>query len=268
MTKGISLPQIMGILNITPDSFSDGGNYHNTNLAIEKGLKMIEDGADILDIGGESTRPGAESVDTKTELGRVIPVINELKKRIPHKKISIDTTKYEVAREAIYAGADIINDISGLNYDIRLAELAAKENKALIIMHMQGNPRTMQAAPQYENVVSEVKQELASKIQVARRIGVKTIYADVGIGFGKSLDHNIELLKHHDEFEELGVNMVIGISRKSFIGKLFNLEEPVSRDVHTAFLHALLLDKNVAIFRVHNVKLHKELIDTSKILQK
>jgi dihydropteroate synthase len=246
-------PKIMGILNVTPDSFSDGGLYFDKENAIRQGLKLIEDGAEILDIGGESTRPGAAEVSISDELNRVIPVITEISKLKPGIPISIDTTKYEVAKEAVYAGAKIINDISGLDNDRRIAELAAQKNLCLILMHIQGTPRTMQKNPFYNNVIEDILNILKKKIEFARELGVKSISADIGIGFGKTLEHNLLLLKYHDRFRELGTPLVVGLSRKTFIGKLLDIEEPSERDFPTVLIHALLLYNNIDIIRVHDV---------------
>lgn len=250
----MKFPKIMGIVNVTPDSFSDGGLFIKSNAAIEWGLRLIEDGADILDIGGESTRPNSEPIDISEELKRVIPVIEGIKKRKPEAVISIDTTKYEVAKKAVECGATFINDVSGLRNDIRLAELAAEKSCSLIIMHMQGTPKTMQINPTYENVVEEVFQFLRQQTALAQNYGVGTIIADVGIGFGKTVDHNWELLRNLDKFTQLGVPLLLGISRKSFIGKTLNIENPVERDIPTLLLHSLLLRYEIDIIRVHNVK--------------
>jgi dihydropteroate synthase len=216
-------------------------------------MQLIEDGADILDIGGESTRPGALDVNPDEEIRRVVPVIEGIRKFNSDIPISIDTTKYEVAKQAVLAGAGIINDISGLNYDIRLAELAAERNLELIIMHIQGTPKTMQEEPKYHNVVEEVFQILQNKIQLAKSIGVKSIIADVGIGFGKTFEHNIELLKNLDKFLQLEVPLLLGISRKRFIGQMLNIEKPEDRDFPTVLIHTILLSYNINIIRVHNV---------------
>lgn len=244
----------MGIINVTPDSFSDGGLFVKPEAAVEWGLKLIEDGADILDIGGESTRPNSESISITEELKRVIPVIEGIKKRNPEAVISIDTTKYEVAKEAVESGATIINDVSGLRNDLRLSKLAAEKNCSLIIMHMQGTPKTMQTNPTYDNVVEEILQFLRQQIEVAKRYGVKTIFADVGIGFGKTVEHNWELLRNLDKFSQLGVPLLLGISRKSFIGKTLNIANPIERDIPTLLLHSLLLRFDIDTIRVHNVK--------------
>lgn len=247
-------PKLMGIVNVTPDSFSDGGLYSHTKNAIEHALKLIEDGADIVDIGGESSRPNAEEISIDEELLRVIPVIEGIRKVNPAIVISIDTVKYEVARAALDVGAGIINDISGLNYDKRLAALAAEYNAGLIIMHIRGTPRTMQNNPVYTNVIHEVFDELAEKIAYAQSFDVKKIMADIGIGFGKTAEHNWILLKNLSKFDELGVPMVLGISRKSFLGKLLGIERAAERDTATALLHALLLKEKIDTIRVHNIE--------------
>jgi dihydropteroate synthase len=249
-----TFPKIMGIVNVTPDSFSDGGLYYSHKNAVEHAIKLIHDGADIIDIGGESTRPGAESISTEEELSRVIPVIEGIKKEFPEIIISIDTTKYEVAQAAINEGAEIINDISGLKNSAELAKLAAENNITIILMHIQGEPRSMQINPVYENVVEDIFKILKERIEKARHVGLEKIIADVGIGFGKTLEHNIELIKNQSRFKALGVPLMLGISRKSFIGKIFNIEKPAERDVHTALIHALILDSDIDYIRVHNVE--------------
>lgn len=248
-----SFPKIMGILNVTPDSFSDGGKYFSRQSAIEQGMMLIEEGADILDIGGESTRPGAAPVTQAEEIIRVAPVIEALAKHKPDIPISIDTTKYEVALEAVSAGASIINDISGLTRAPKLAEIAADKNLALIIMHIQGEPQNMQNNPHYNNVVSDVYAFLKDRVEFARKVGVNKIFTDVGIGFGKALEHNLELLRNLSKFNDLADGTVLGISRKSFIGKILDIPEPVERDLATALIHSLLLNSGVSIIRVHNI---------------
>jgi dihydropteroate synthase len=248
-------PKIMGILNLTPDSFSDGGSWVETEKAVSHALEMIEQGADIIDIGGESTRPGADVVDVETELRRVIPVIEAIRKENQDIPISIDTTKSEVARAAIEAGADIINDVSGLDYDESIADVAAEYDKMLILMHMKGNPKNMQQNACYSDLTNEIFLQLSEKIQKAKEHGVKKIVADVGIGFGKKLPHNRLLLKNHRIFESLGVPLLLGISRKSFIKEAFGIEEPIERDFETAVIHAMMLKKQIDIIRVHNVEI-------------
>lgn len=254
MINANKFPKIMGIVNVTPDSFSDGGLFFEKNKAIDHGLQLIADGADILDIGGESTRPGAFEIPINEEIRRVIPVIEGILAVNSQIKVSIDTTKYEVALEALGAGASIINDISGLTNDIRLARLASERDVELIVMHMQGTPRTMQINPFYEDVVVDVYQELKAKIELAESIGVKRIMADVGIGFGKTVDQNWLLLKNLDYFQKLGIPIVLGLSRKSFLGKLLDREDSLERDLPTLIVHSLIPEMVANILRVHNVK--------------
>lgn len=248
-------PKIVGVLNITPDSFSDGGCFLDTTIAVEQGISLHNDGADIIDIGGESTKPGSNSVSEQQELDRVIPVIHKLKSIIPELLISIDTSKYNVALEAVKQGAKMINDISALDNDSRLAGLAADWNIPLVLMHKQGTPKEMQNNPQYINVVEDIYNELKRKIEIAKNYGVTTIIADPGIGFGKTYEHNIEVLKNIDIFSNLDVPIMLGISRKAFLGHLTGIEKPQERDIATALLHALLLSKKIDFIRVHNVKL-------------
>lgn len=244
----------MGILNVTPDSFSDGGNFLDTFQAIKQVDWMVENNVDIIDIGGESTRPNAPIVSTEEEINRVIPILKEVRKIYPNLLISIDTTKYQVAKAALDEGADIINDVSGLQFDEKIAELVAQYNASLIIMHMKGTPRNMQNNPEYENVVEEVYNFLQSQILLAQSYGVENIMVDVGIGFGKNIKHNLELLKNLEKFNDLKQPQVLGISRKSFVGKLLNIPEPKDRDTQTALLHSILVTKGIDIVRVHNVE--------------
>ncbi len=248
-------PKVMGILNVTPDSFSDGGDYFSVGKAIRRGVEMLEEGADIIDIGGESTRPGSLPVSGEEELGRVLPVITGIKKHFPAAVISIDTTKHSVADAAIDNGAEIINNVAGTDSNGSLAKLAAEKNCTYIIMHMQGLPRIMQENPVYENVVDDIFYDLYKSIDSAKHYGVKNIVADVGIGFGKTVEHNVELLKNISRFKQLGVPILLGISRKSFIGKILKINEAKDRDIGTLIIHALLLTEDIDIIRVHNVNL-------------
>ena len=212
----------MGVVNVTPDSFSDGGLYASTETAVRHGLALVEAGADLLDIGGESTRPGAEAVSVREELARVLPVITALQERTDT-PISIDTTKSEVARQAVQAGATMINDISGLTFDPAIANIAAETDAALCLMHIQGTPRTMQAAPSYSNVVDEVAQFLQTSVARALSAGVPEhrICVDPGIGFGKRLEHNLALLNGMGSISTtLRRPILAGVSRKSFLGHL------------------------------------------------
>lgn len=246
-------PQIMGIVNCTPDSFSDGGKYNNREAALQQALHLIADGADIIDIGGESTRPGALPVGEHEEMARVIPVIESLRSQHPQIPISIDTTKSRVAEVALNSGATIINDVSAGRQDPELMYLAAERGVPYILMHMLGEPRTMQQNPEYGDVVQEVYDFLQKRLDVAREAGVKELMADVGIGFGKTLEHNISLLQYHAEFKGLGVPLVLGISRKRFLGAITGIENAEERDIATVIAHALLLQNGASIIRVHNV---------------
>lgn len=212
-----------GILNVTPDSFSDGGKYYSTDKAIEHGIYLLENGADILDIGGESTRPGSESISNDEEINRVIPVLQKIIELRPNALISIDTTKYEVAKLAVENGAKIINDISGLSFDPNMKNLVKEKNLTCVVMHIKGNPKTMQENPFYVDVISEIYDDLYIKINELKKIGIQNIIVDPGIGFGKRVKDNYEILKRLNEFNGIGQPILIGISKKSFLGKLLNL---------------------------------------------
>ena len=245
----------MGVLNVTPDSFSDDGRFFAVEKAIEHGVRLAAEGADIIDIGGESTRPGAEPVAAGEELRRVIPVIEKLRAKIDV-PVSIDTSKADVARAAIHAGASVVNDVTGGRGDEGMLPLIAETKSAFIIMHMQGTPRTMQNRPQYEDVVSEVADFFRQ--QYARAIGCDidpmAIAFDPGIGFGKTLDHNLELLAQLERLRANDRPLVVGVSRKSFLGKLANSPEMKDRLAPAVALTALLRVRGADVFRVHDVK--------------
>lgn len=248
---------IMGILNVTPDSFSDRGKYFSVESAVTRALEMIEQGADIIDVGGESTRPKGVYGETKKisvdeELNRVIPVIERIAKSTDA-VISIDTTKSVVADEALKTGASIVNDISGLKFDERIAAVTAKHNATLVVMHIQGTPETMQQHPLYNDVVEEVKTELRQSIEKAKSAGVQNIIIDPGIGFGKNLEHNLKLLKYLKEFQELGQPILIGTSRKGFLGTILNTTVD-ERIEGTAASVAISIMNGANIIRVHDVK--------------
>lgn len=255
-------PYIMGILNVTPDSFSDGGHYLNIDSAVECAKRMAEEGADIIDIGGESSRPGAEPVPLEVELERVIPVIRELSDKIDI-LISIDTYKATVAKEALKAGASIINDISGLRFDPMMAKVAAEADCPVIIMHMKGTPRDMQKRPVYKDVVKEITAFFKERISFAVKNGIKKnkIIIDPGIGFGKTVGHNLEIIKRLKEFRKLGVPILIGHSRKSFIGRILNADVD-KRLEGTAAAVAIGIANGANIVRVHDVK---AMADVAKI---
>lgn len=245
-------PLIMGILNITPDSFSDGGKYLETNTAVNYALEMISNGADIIDIGGESTRPGSEPVSEEVEIKRVIPVIRDIIKKNPEALISIDTTKSNVAFEACKAGAKIINDISGLTFDPAVANAAAEYSASLIVMHIKGTPKTMQVNPVYDNLIFELYEFLYKQTEKAKSAGVKDIIIDPGIGFGKTAENNFEILKRLTEFRSLGYPLLIGLSRKSFLGKTLGLDL-TERDTATAIAETIAIKQGAKIIRTHNV---------------
>ena len=246
---------IMGVLNVTPDSFSDGGKFFTAEKAVEHGLTMVADGAQIIDVGGESTRPGAESVAVEEELRRVVPVIKELRAKIDV-VISIDTWKAQVARAAIAAGASIVNDVTGGRSDKEMMPLIAETKAAFIIIHMQGNPRTMQVDPRYVDVVSEVADFFRQQYARALDCGIDpmAIAFDPGIGFGKTLEHNIEMLAQIKRIRMHKRPLVVGVSRKSFLAKLTGSSEMNDRLAPTVALTSLLRARGADVFRVHDVK--------------
>jgi dihydropteroate synthase len=255
---------IMGILNVTPDSFSDGGQFFDADKAVEHGLQMAADGAAIIDIGGESTRPGAESVPAAGQIDRVVPVINSLRQKtnIP---ISIDTYNCEVARAALEAGASIINDITAIS-DNRMGELAAGRQVPVVLMHIQGTPATMQKEPYYNDVVGEVLDYLLSRAQYAEKLGIpkERIFIDPGIGFGKTLEHNLLLLQNLESLVASGYRTLVGVSRKAFIGKLTAKSSPADRIFGTAAAVARCVTAGVSIVRVHDVP---QMADVVKVAQ-
>jgi len=243
----------MGILNVTPDSFSDGGKYIDKVSAVKFAMEMIDEGVDIIDVGGESTRPGSEPVSESEEINRVIPVIEEILRRKPDAVLSIDTTKANVAKEALHNGALIINDISGGTFDPDIFNVAKEFNAAVILMHIKGKPKIMQTSPVYSDVVSEVYDYLANQSEIAKKEGIEKIIIDPGIGFGKKTEDNLDLIERLEDFKSLGFPIMIGLSRKSFIGNILNL--PVGeRDNATNALNSLALSKGVRLIRTHNVK--------------
>jgi dihydropteroate synthase len=254
---------LMGVLNVTPDSFSDGGQFIDRDKAIEQGIKMATDGAAIIDVGPESTRPGAQAVTADEQIRRAIPVIAKLAKKTKA-CISIDTTNYEVAKAALDAGANIINDINALA-DERMTQLAAERKTPVILMHMQGTPRTMQAEPKYKDVVSEVLKFLLDKAKQAEKFGIpkQRIFIDPGIGFGKTVEHNLKLLANLDKFVKTGYRVLVGPSRKWFIGKLTGKENPADRTFGTAAAVALCAATGVSIVRVHDIA---KMLDVVKIV--
>lgn len=244
---------LAGIVNVTPDSFSDGGKYYDTDTAIAYSLKLIDDGADIIDIGGESTRPGSESISEEEELNRVTPVIEGIIKKNPKTIISIDTQKSAVAFEALKKGAKIVNDISSGSLDYKMMDVVKSFNAAIILMHMKGNPKTMQQNPYYEDVVSEVYDYLLSKAETAKKYEIKNIIIDPGIGFGKRVADNYELLKRLNEFKGIGYPIMVGLSRKSFLGKALNIEIEEREDASLS-AETIAIKNGAKLIRTHNVK--------------
>jgi len=249
----LDLPRIAGILNVTPDSFSDGGEFFDAARAIDHGLRLVEEGADLLDIGGESTRPGAQPVSADEEIARVVAVIEALARQttVP---IAIDTSKPGVMRAAVAAGAGFINDVRALRDDGAL-DAAADLKVPVCLMHMQGEPRTMQDDPHYDDVVSEVRRFLAERIFACEMSGIdkKRIIADPGFGFGKTLEHNLALLRALDEFSALGVPLLAGLSRKAMIGALTGRDKHAERAAGSAAAALIAVQKGAAIVRVHDV---------------
>jgi dihydropteroate synthase len=243
----------MGVVNVTPDSFSDGGRYLDRDAAIAHGLRLRDEGADILDVGGESTRPGADPVSPLEEATRVAPVIEALVAR--GARVSVDTSKASVARAALEAGADYVNDVTAFVGDPEMAAVVAAARVDCCLMHMLGTPRTMQADPRYDDVVSDVKAFLEARMAAAVEAGVaeERIHLDPGIGFGKTVEHNLELLRRLDEIVALGRPVVIGTSRKSFLGRLVGREDPGERLPGTIATNVLALERGATIFRVHDV---------------
>jgi dihydropteroate synthase len=249
----LDVPRVMGIINATPDSFSDGGAHATVEAAIAHGLALAGEGADILDVGGESTRPGAEDVPLEEELRRVIPVVQALARQVSI-PISIDTSKPEVMRAAVEAGAGMVNDVYGLRREGAL-DAAAALGVPVVLMHMQGEPRTMQANPEYDDVVGEVHRFLAERVFVAEMAGIakKNIVVDPGFGFGKGTRHNLQLLAQLQRFTELGVPVLAGLSRKRSIGELTGRDDPRERVFGSVAAHLIAAQRGAMLLRVHDV---------------
>ena len=258
---------LMGILNVTEDSFSDGGLYGKEDAAVNHALDMVEKGADIIDIGAESTRPGATPIEEDEQIRRVVPIIENLKKKtsIP---ISIDTYSPAVAEAAIHAGASIINDITAMA-NPQMANLAANTGAAVVLMHMRGTPQTMQKDPHYENVVEEVLGFLLERADVAEKAGIEKnrIFIDPGIGFGKTIEHNLKLLKNLDKFSASGYRLLVGTSRKAFIGKITGKQLPAERTYGTAATVALAAAAGASIVRVHDVAEMKDVLKVTNAIR-
>ena len=253
LTPG-SPPLVMGIVNVTPDSFSDGGRYLDPDAAVAHAMELVERGADLLDIGGESTRPGSQPISLEDELARVVPVVRRLA-QLTSVPLSVDTSKAEVARQALEAGAHIVNDVTALQGDPAMLEVVRTHEAGAIVMHMRGTPATMQLAPHYENVVAEVVEFLEARLQTCRNVGIaeSRLVFDPGIGFGKTREHNLRLLSHLEELRRLGRPVCLGVSRKGFLGKL--LDRPLERRLagSLAAVCYALMRGSAHIVRVHDV---------------
>ncbi len=258
-------PKIMGIINATPDSFSDGGKFSDVDMAVSRAIEMCEHGADIIDIGGESTRPGASNISGEEEISRILPIIQKLVSKNIKAKISIDTRRPQTAQAAVRAGASIWNDVTGLSFDKNSLKMAAILQCEVVLMHMRGNPQTMQGRPQYKNVTGEVMSYLKSRVSAAVKAGVERekIILDPGIGFGKRLEDNLDLLQHLDDFHMLGRPLLLGASRKSFIGEIDGsaVGERLGGSIASALWAASM---GASIIRVHDVK---ETVQALKVWQ-
>jgi dihydropteroate synthase len=254
LTVDLPFPCIMGVVNVTPDSFSDGGRFLAAEAALEQALALVREGAAVVDIGGESTRPGSDAVELHEELRRVLPVVEELAERVGV-PISVDTTKAEVARRALAAGAAIVNDVTALRGETAMVDVVAETGCPVCLMHMQGRPKTMQEAPHYEDVVSEVLAFLEERMAFALAAGVREdqLLLDPGIGFGKTVEHNLTLLRHLDRFVALGRPVVLGASRKRFLGAILGAE-PDQRAVGTVATTVIGVAAGAHVFRVHDVR--------------
>ncbi len=248
--------QLVGILNLTPNSFSDGGIFNDFEKAKEHLLELINDGADIIDIGAESTKPYSQAVSSKDQLEKLLPIIDFAKEKIP---LSIDTRSAEVAEECIKAGANIINDVSGFDYDEKMVDVIAKYNVPIIIQHSKGTPEDMQNSPEYTDLIEEIFLNLRKKIDFAHSKGIENIIIDPGIGFGKTRENNFEIIRRVEEFQNLGCPLMLGISRKSLLD--MQNTDNLDKDIYTTALNTLAIERNVDYIRVHNVKMHKKLID-------
>jgi dihydropteroate synthase len=245
---------VMGIVNVTPDSFSDGGMFEDADAAVRHGLRLLEEGADLLDVGGESTRPGSDPVGAEEESRRVLAVLEGLRRVAPEAVLSVDTRKAEVARDAVAAGADIVNDISA-GADADMFGVVAASGAGMVLMHMRGEPKTMQLDPRYDDVVAEVRAVLGERIEaaVAAGVGGDHLAIDPGIGFGKNLEHNLELLHSIGAFRELGVPVLVGVSRKRVIGELSGADDPADRLEGSLAAAVWCATQGVHVVRVHDV---------------
>ena len=265
MTNKTLAPKLMGILNVTPDSFSDGGKHNTPTAAIKRAFEMHKQGADIIDIGGESTRPGADSISTTEQIARVVPVIEGIRKKDKHLLISVDTTDNTVAEVALDVGANWINDISAGEDSSEILTLAAKKNAPIVLMHRQGKSKTMQDAPYYDDVCKEVVDYLQARAELALQAGIarEQIMLDPGIGFGKTLEHNLLLLNNLESLVKLNYPVLLGTSRKRFLGEITAEQDPEKRVVSSSATTVLGVNAGVQIFRVHDIEANKQAMDVA-----
>jgi dihydropteroate synthase len=261
--RDLPFPAVMGVINVTPDSFSDAGLYADPDAAVRHGVRLVADGADLLDVGGESTRPGSDPVSAAEEIDRVLPVVRRLRNEVPV-PISIDTMKSEVAGEALAAGASMVNDVSALRHDPLMAGVIAHAGACVCLMHMKGTPKTMQVDPRYDDVVAEVGAFLGERARVALAAGItaERICVDPGIGFGKTLEHNIRLLRELGSLVELGYPVLVGVSRKRFLGAITGRDES-HRLAGTVGANVAALERGASIFRVHDVRPNRDALDVA-----
>jgi dihydropteroate synthase len=263
-------PVLMGILNVTPDSFSDGGEFFGVKPAVVQAEKMLDEGAHIIDLGGESTRPGSDPVSPEEELRRVLPVVRGILESRPETKISIDTYRASTAEAALDAGARVVNDVTALRGDSRMAGLVAERGCPVVLMHMLGEPKSMQRDPRYENVVREVRDFLVSRVEYAISAGVReeNVILDPGIGFGKTLRHNLELLNGLNVFVELGFFVLVGASRKSFLGKILGSDATGDRLFGTVATNVIAYERGATLFRVHDIRANKEALEVAAAVRR
>ncbi len=263
-------PVLMGILNVTPDSFSDGGEFFGIEPAVAQAEKMLDEGAHVIDIGGESTRPGSDPVSPEEELRRVIPVLRGILESRPETIISIDTYRASTTEAALDTGARVVNDVTALRGDPKMAGLIAERGCPVVLMHMLGEPKSMQRDPRYEDVVREVRDFLAGRAGHAVSAGVReeNVVLDPGIGFGKSLRHNLELLNNLDVFVELGFPVLVGASRKSFLGKILGSDDAGDRLFGTLATSVIAYERGAALFRVHDVRANKEALEVAAAVRR
>ena len=263
-------PVLVGVLNVTPDSFSDGGDFLDPEAAVAHAATMLDEGARIIDVGGESTRPGSDPIPPEEEARRVVPVIREMLIERPDAIVSIDTYRAGTAGAALEAGARIVNDVTALRGDPRMAALVADARCPVVLMHMLGEPKTMQRDPRYDDVVREVRDFLAARAEHAVAAGVKeeSIILDPGIGFGKTLEHNLALLNHLDSLAELGFPVLVGASRKRFIGKITGAEEAEERVFGTVAANVIAYERGATFFRVHDVRANREALAVAEAVRR